>query len=100
MQVEFHPLFREDLAAASLYYLKEAGADIAEAFVNDVEQTVFRICQNPMVHSRVFDDVRRCRLSRFTAYSIRYGYDEKNQCIFIGSLLHGARDPQTALDRF
>ena len=34
------------------------------------------------------------------AFAIRYSYDEATGTVFIGSLIHGARDPAIGRDRF
>ena len=100
MKLEYHPLFQTDLDNAALYYLKEAGKDLAERFIDEVEQGIFRIVDNPLSCSKEFRDVRRLRLQQFKAYAVRYSFDENTETIFIGNLVHGARHPDTGKDRF
>ena len=81
MKVEYHPLFQTDLDKAALYYLKEGGKVLAERFIDEVEQGIFRIEHNPLSCSKEFREVN-------------------TETIFIGNLVHGARHPDTGKDRF
>jgi plasmid stabilization system protein ParE len=100
VKVEYHPLFQTDLDKAALYYLKEGGKVLAERFIDEVEQGIFRIEHNPLSCSKEFREVRRLRLKHFKVYAIRYSFDENTETIFIGNLVHGARHPDTGKDRF
>ena len=100
MKLEFHPSFKSDLESSALYYLEQGGRALADQFIDEVERSIFRIVQNPTASSAEFRDVRRLRLKRFIAYSIRYCFDEGENTVFIGNLLHGARHPETEKDRF
>jgi plasmid stabilization system protein ParE len=96
----YHPLFQSDLERAARYYAKNGGQKLAEDFIDEIEQALFRLSTNPLDCSIVFNNVRRLRLRRFKAYAIRYSFDEAAQTLFVGSLVHGARDPSTDQDRF
>ena len=85
MKLEYHPLFQTDLDNAVLYYLKEGGKALAERFIDEVEQGIFRIVHNPLSCSKEFRDVRRLRLKHFKGYAIRYSFDEITETIFIGN---------------
>jgi plasmid stabilization system protein ParE len=100
VRVEFHWLFQADLENAARYYLLNGGQELAQQFIDEVEQSVFRITENPLAYSRTFKDVRRLRLKRFKAYIIRYSFDEATETIFVASLLHSARHPDADKDRF
>ena len=100
MKVDYHPLFQSDFDHAARYYLKHGGRDLAGQFIDEVEKALFRITANPLAHSTVFNNVRRLRLKRFNAYAIRYSFDDATNTIFIGSIVHGARDPAVARERF
>ena len=52
MKLEYHPLFQTDLDNAVLYYLKEGGKALAERFIDEVEQGIFRIVHNPLSCSK------------------------------------------------
>ena len=40
MRLEYHPLFHAELENAALYYLKEGGVELAEAFISEVETAI------------------------------------------------------------
>ncbi len=100
MRVEYHPLFQGDLNDAALYYLKQGGTALANAFIDEVEEGILAITRNPLACSKEFAEIRRFRLRRFRAYAIRYFLDEASGIILIGSIIHGARHPDTAKERF
>jgi plasmid stabilization system protein ParE len=54
VKVDYHPLFQTDLDQAARYYLKHGGRELAEAFIDEVEQALFRIAENPLTSSIVF----------------------------------------------
>ena len=100
MKVNYHPLFQSDFNEAARYYLKQGGRELAERFIEEVEQALLRIADNPLISPIVFKNVRRVRLKQFRPYAIRYSFDVAADTLFIGSLVHGARDPATGQDRF
>jgi plasmid stabilization system protein ParE len=100
VKVEYHPLFHSEFNEATRYYLKNGGRELAERFIVEVEQALLRIAAAPLMCPIVFKNVRRLRLKQFKAFAIRYSYDEAAETVFIGSLIHGARDPSIGQDRF
>ena len=69
VKLEFHRRFQADLDSAALYYLNQGGKELAERFIDEVEQGILRIAHNPLVCSKEFSFVRRLRLKQFKAYS-------------------------------
>ena len=96
MKLLFHPLFKSDLDDAVEYHnLQREG--LGDELRLEVEQVVSNITKDPERHRKVYNEVRRAKLSRFKLYSIRY------QCIAEGiyylSLFHSSRHPNTGRDR-
>jgi hypothetical protein len=54
VKVDYHPLFQSDLNQAALFYLRGGGRDLAERFIDEVEQALFWIAKNPVACSIVF----------------------------------------------
>lgn len=100
MNVKFHPDFRTDFVEATKFYRDHAGRGIAQDFIEEVILAIREIKRNPERFSITFGEVRRARLRRFHAYAIRYSFDSSTETLYIGSLLHGARNPDTGKGRF
>ena len=59
-------------------------------FADQVQQTFDRISANPLLHSTVFQDVRKAPVQRFP-YSIFYRVEAAQ--LLILAVFHGKRDP-------
>lgn len=84
VRLEFHPRFRTDLEEATRYYREQAGLELAEAFIEEVIQTIRQIENQPAIFPRTMGElllhgIRRARLKRFKSYSIWYIFYEANQ---------------------
>ena len=88
-------LAEADFDAALAYYLTEAGADTALAFVEQLEQANHRISHDPAIHSPGWGTelnlpgLRRLRVSKFP-YIIFY--IEQADHIDVWRVLHAQRD--------
>jgi len=71
MQVEFHPLFKEDLAQAVFYYeSKQSG--LGDHFLNDYLETIREVIRNATIYRKFDDENRKRNFSRFKAFTIIY----------------------------
>ena len=98
MRVVRHSKLEEDILQA-FRYLNQQESDLGEYFIAELEETIHSIERNPLIWSMVYRDVRRIRLRRFKAYSIRYRVLENEGVIQILSVIHGARHPNQGKDR-
>lgn len=60
----------DSLKAAVWYDEQQPG--LGEAFLDDLDATITRLAENPLIYSARFSDVRCIRLQRFAAYGIFY----------------------------
>jgi toxin ParE1/3/4 len=93
----FHPEFETDLIDAARYYQGQRPALGAE-FLNEAEAAVEEIMRAPARWPGRIGGVRRFLLNRFP-YVIRYRISDSGDTIQFLSLLHGARHPNTGLER-
>jgi len=76
MRGEYHPLVAEDLLEAATYY-EHQQSGLGFAFLDEVDSGIQIIKDNPTAWSVVFGTIRKFRLKRFKAYSIRYRFCEE-----------------------
>lgn len=98
MEVEYHPAFGNDLGAATDFYIENGGSELASAFLAEVSLVLDQIEAQPERFSKIHNDIRRCRLGRFRSYAVFYKL--KGNKLYIGGLIHGARNPLIWLERF
>ena len=98
MTLEYHPLFGTDLLEAARYLANEDSL-LGFKFIKEVEEAVVEIKKHPLLFPTVYKEIRRKRLKRFKAYSIRFRYNEQKQLVRVLSLTHGARHPKTGTGR-
>ena len=97
MRLSFHPGFGSDLIRAARWYeAQEAG--LGHRFIDEVDQAIQTIAQQPLMWRAVTKDVRRFLLRRFP-YGIHYRLIEQGQAIRFLTLKHGAHDPGAGLRR-
>ena len=88
-------LAEADVDAALAYYLAEVGADTALAFVEQLEQTNYRISHDPAIYSPRWGTelnlpgLRSLRLSKFPCVIF---YIEQADHIDVWRVLHAQRD--------
>nr|WP_199197372.1 type II toxin-antitoxin system RelE/ParE family toxin [Chroococcidiopsis sp. CCALA 051] len=94
MRYVFHPEALAEYAAAVQYYA-ENRAEVAQAFINAVEDAIYRIRESPTRWRVIDEDIRRC-LTRKFPYGILYTVESE----YILILSYPSRDalqPKTGL---
>ena len=86
-----------DVKRALDYYLKDAGAIVAEDFIDELESKVERIRQNPEAYRIIAKDLRCANLDRFP-YQVIYRIASKS-LIRVTSVRHQSRHPNFGLRR-
>lgn len=89
MKYVFHPEALTEYAEAVQYYI-ERRVELAQAFINAVEDAVNRIRESPTRFSIIDEDVRRC-LTRKFPYGILYAVEQ--DYILILAVMHCSREP-------
>jgi toxin ParE1/3/4 len=75
MRYVFHPEALIEYSEAVKYYTEQR-VEVAQAFINTIEDTVYRIRESPNRYSPVGDDVRRCMARKFP-YGVLYTIEEE-----------------------
>ncbi len=90
MKYVFHP---EALAeyAENVRYYAEQRAEVAQAFINAVEDAVYRVMKSPARWTVLDEDVRRC-LTRKFPYGVLYTIEQ--DYILILAVMHCSREPR------
>ncbi|YAF95537.1 MAG: type II toxin-antitoxin system RelE/ParE family toxin [Nodularia sp. CChRGM 3473] len=70
MRYVFHPEALNEYSEAVKYYTEQR-VEIAQAFINAIEDTVYRIRESPTRYAVIDDEVRRCMTKKFP-YGILY----------------------------
>lgn len=89
MKYLFHPEALVEYAQAVQYY-KEQRTEVAQAFINAVEDAIYQIREFPTRWSLFDEDVRRC-LTRKFPYGILYTIEQ--DYILILAVMHCSREP-------
>jgi toxin ParE1/3/4 len=89
MRYVFHPEALAEYAEAVQYYMQQR-KEVAQAFINAIEDTIYRIRESPTRWAIVDEDVRRC-LTRKFPYGILYTVEE--DYILILAVMHCSREP-------
>lgn len=89
MKYVFHPEALTEYAEAVRYYTQQR-IEVAQAFIDAVEDAVYRIRESPTRWSVVDEDVRRC-LTRKFPYGILYTIEQ--DYILILAVMHCNREP-------
>jgi plasmid stabilization system protein ParE len=85
----FHPEALNEYADAVRYYTEQR-TEIAQAFIDAIEDAVYRIRESPTRYNAINDDVRRCMTRRFP-YGILYTIEQ--DYILILAVMHCSREP-------
>ena len=80
--------------AYSWYESQQLG--LGDDFLEQVEETLARICQKPEAYPAVYRDVRRSIVRRFS-YAIYYRIVSSR--VIVTAVFHGRRDPQALQNR-
>ena len=89
MKYVFHPEALNEYAEAVEYYTQQR-VEVAQAFINAVEDPIYRIRESPALWSIIDEDVRRC-LTRKFPYGILYTLEP--DYILILAVMHCSREP-------
>ncbi|MGL6138493.1 MAG: type II toxin-antitoxin system RelE/ParE family toxin [Planktothrix sp.] len=89
MKYVFHPEALAEYAEAVQYYAEQS-SEVAQAFINVIEDAVYRIKESPTRWAIFDENVRRC-LTRKFPYSILYTIEP--DYILILAVTHCSREP-------
>jgi len=89
MRYVFHPEALNEYAEAVQYYTEQR-IELAQAFINAIEDTVYRIRESPIRYAVIDEDVRRCMARRFP-YGVLYTVEQ--DYILILAVMHCSREP-------
>lgn len=90
MKYNFHPLALTEYSEAVEFY-SEKNIELAQNFINSVEDAIFRIIESPHRYPVIDEDIRRCLVSKFP-YAILYSIEE--EYILIIAVMHCSRKPK------
>ena len=89
MRYVFHPEALSEYAEAVQYYTEQR-VEVAQAFINEIEDTVYRIKEAPIRYAAIDEDVRRCMARRFP-YGVLYTIEQNY--VLILAVMHCSREP-------
>jgi toxin ParE1/3/4 len=89
MRYVFHPEALTEYSEAVQYYTEQQ-VEVAQAFINAIEDTIYRVREAPDRYGAIDDDVRRCMSRRFP-YGILYTVEL--DYIIILAVMHCSREP-------
>lgn len=89
MKYAFHPEALTEYAEAVQYYAEQR-TEMAQAFIDAVEDAVYRIRESPTRYVAIDEDVRRCMTRRFP-YGILYTIEP--DYVLILAVMHCSREP-------
>lgn len=90
MKYAFHPEALAEYAEAVRYYAEQR-AEVAQAFINAVEDTIYQIRESPTRWGVIDEDVRRC-LTRKFPYGVLYTIEQ--DYLLILAIMHCSREPE------
>jgi toxin ParE1/3/4 len=89
MRYVFHPDALTEYAEAVQYYTEQR-VEVAQAFINAIEDAIYRLKESPNLYTAIEEDVRRCMTRRFP-YGILYTIEQ--DYILILAVMHCSREP-------
>ena len=89
MRYVFHPEALDEYAEAVQHYIEQR-VEVAQAFINAIEDTVYRIREAPTRYAVIDEDVRRCMTRKFP-YGVLYTIEQ--DYILILAIMHCSREP-------
>lgn len=89
MRYVFHPDALSEYAEA-VQYFTEQRVEVAQAFINAIEDTVYRIREAPTRYAVIDEDVRRCMARKFP-YGVLYTIEQ--DYILVLAVMHCSREP-------
>ncbi len=94
-EIAVHESAEEELIAAVLYY-ESRETDLGEEFLRQLALSFDRIHEHPLSYRIVFDEYRRCLMSRFP-YGVVYRIEDERVLVF--AVAHVRRRPGYWRDR-
>jgi plasmid stabilization system protein ParE len=88
MKYIFHPEALAEYSDAVQYYAEQR-TEIAQAFINAIEDAIFRIKESPNRYPAIDEDIRRCMTRKFP-YGILYTIEQ--DYILILAVMHCSRE--------
>jgi toxin ParE1/3/4 len=85
-----HESLAEEYTETVQYYAKQR-AEVAQAFINSIEETIYKIREFPTRWAVLDEDVRRCLAQNFP-YGILYTIEQ--DYILILAVMHCSRKPE------
>ncbi len=89
MKYAFHPEALTEYAEAVQYYAEQR-VEVAQSFIDAIEDAVYRIRESPTRYSVIDETIRRCMTRRFP-YGILYTMEQ--DYILILAVMHCSREP-------
>jgi toxin ParE1/3/4 len=89
MRYVFHPEALNEYAGAVQYYTEQR-IEVAQAFINAIEDTVYQIRETPTRYAAIDEDVRQCMARKFP-YGVLYTIEQ--DYILILAVMHCSREP-------
>jgi toxin ParE1/3/4 len=89
MRYIFHPAALTEYSEAVQYYANQR-AEVAQGFINAIEDAIYRIRESPERYPVIDEDVCRCMTKRFP-YGILYTIESDH--ILIIAVMHCSREP-------
>lgn len=89
MKYVFHPEALSEYAEAVKYYSRQR-SEIAQSFIDAVEEAIYKIRETPSRYSIWDEDVRRCFTRKFP-YAILFTIE--TDYILILAVMHCSREP-------
>lgn len=90
MKYVFHPEALAEYADTVQYYTAER-VELAQAFINAVENAIYRVRKSPTLYALIDEDLRRCMIHKFP-YGIIYTIEP--DYILILAIMHCSREPR------
>ncbi|HEX3067989.1 MAG TPA: type II toxin-antitoxin system RelE/ParE family toxin [Thermoanaerobaculia bacterium] len=89
--LRFRSLARGDVVRARKWYEREA-SHMVQAFLDELKSLATSIEENPLMYPKVFNEVRRALMTRFS-YAIYFTVGDES--IVVLAVTHQARDEKT-----
>lgn len=96
-QIEFHPLFWEDVAGHAVYV--DAHAALGAEFLDAVEEAIDAVRNSPLMWSCLYGKTRHYILGKFRNHIIHYEFLPQENLVRFYGLFHGAEDPSRWSER-
>ncbi|MEH1976455.1 MAG: type II toxin-antitoxin system RelE/ParE family toxin [Nostoc sp.] len=90
MRYVFHPEALAEYANAVQYYAEQR-TEVAQAFINTIEDAIYRIRESLTRYVEIDEDVRRCMTHKFP-YGILYTIEQ--DYILVLAVMHCSREPE------